>query len=229
MDTETEVVPCGECGKVLKGRKAYQYHKRVHEMTACDFCGIPVTKMQISRHELKCSGAGKENIFKCDECEYKTCLTQNIRRHIGSVHGKTLDPKNLQCMLCPKGFSNKANLKKHMMNEHERKKVFSNIGFGTFVIDYKPAPKDDKCPHCEYTSKINLKRHMKKHDVVVEKKKETCDLCDYTTTKSSNLKRHMQETLHKKEPSTRTKWRQYNKLKKDLNIVKCSVKCSRTL
>ena len=48
-------------------------------------------------------------------------------------------------------------------------------------------------------------------------KLEKCDKCDYTSDRQGNVKRHMEEVKHVREPSQRTKYRHFSKLRSDLN------------
>jgi len=69
-------------------------------------------------HSKKCGVANPKKTHKCPHCDYTTsgpkCILQN---HIYSKHTAEKD-RPFQCMHCPRGFSQKSHLNKHMKKEH---------------------------------------------------------------------------------------------------------------
>ena len=74
--------PCGDCEKILIGKKAFNNHKRVHVLTACKICWRQVTVQQLGNHEFKCSGAMEQTSFQSPICPYISSSNTNLRKHV---------------------------------------------------------------------------------------------------------------------------------------------------
>ena len=67
----------------------------------------------------------------------------------------------------------------------------------------------------------HLNRHKKsQHEKEKKIVKNKCDLCDYTSDRTYNVKQHEKKSKKCSEQSERTKLRQMKELKKELNITK---------
>ena len=59
-----------------------------------------------------------ENTFSCDQCEYKTKYSHNLKTHRTSKHEGT----KYDCENCDRNFSTKTNLRTHQYSKHEGKR-----------------------------------------------------------------------------------------------------------
>ena len=110
-----------------------------------------------------------EKRFKCSLCESRFSKTNDLRRHISSVHeGKRL----YQCDKCEKSFKESGHLKSHIRRIHE-------------------GLKPHQCTFCDkkFADKKNYTRHIiSVHDVKMPHK---CNFCDTTFTLYTNLRKHI--------------------------------------
>jgi len=109
------------------------------------------------------------NELSCQQCEYKTVYSMNLRRHIQAKHTNFKIP----CSACSYSATTKANLKEHMQAKH------LNVHYD--------------CPFCEHqaTKPFNLKYHIQsKH-----KSKLECGIgeCYYRTQSMRRLTTHQKE------------------------------------
>lgn len=75
-----------------------------------------------------------------------------------------------------------------------------------------------KCPVCEdtFASKFSLTRHIARFHKSEKRSRHRCNKCYYSTTKQSNMKRHLMQHLFKCELcheqfSTKTRLRKHKK------------------
>ena len=145
----------------------------------CDYrCGQKVNLMSHikSRHETtrqnstrkKSESLKNKNLKECSECDYKTCMSNRLNRHIPTVHLKI---KNFTCHVCCKKFSYNSILQQHVNSLHKGVKY--------------------NCSQCSFQSSHpgNLKSHVK--DVHEKINDLICDHCDLRFSQAGNLKRHV--------------------------------------
>ena len=93
----------------------------------CGDCGTSVTKFNLSRHELRCSGGA----FYCPKCpNFSTKSRDGLNYHIvkkRSVPGPSITYK---CKLCHAEFLGFYALRQHKSTQHG-----TQIGFGANNID----------------------------------------------------------------------------------------------
>ena len=161
-----------------------------------DFGSKSTLKLHIKTIHLK------DQRYKCDECEYKTNLTDSLRKHHIShtqekkfvcencgkicasssslhVHIETIH-NVIACNTCGKIFSRQSSLKRHYQRHAESLKE-------TNAVDALPK----KCPWCgkEYSNSTALKMHTKyRHPV--DQRKLKCKHCSKIFHSDTHLKNH---------------------------------------
>ncbi|XP_066263265.1 zinc finger protein 845-like [Branchiostoma lanceolatum] len=122
------------------------------------------TVRQRERVRTKPTGDGKS--YKCDQCDYATARTHDLKSHMSKHTGE----KPYKCEVCCYVTSRLFDLKKHITKR-------------TGEIPYK-------CNLCNYaTARLShLKQHMTKQS---GEKPYKCDICGYCTAHMSHLKRHI--------------------------------------
>ena len=160
---------------------------------------IPVNMLSEKTVERmkKMEGRRKQGlvVHYCNECNYMTQNKSDLVNH-SRTHSKE---KPFHCELCDQKFSQKGQLKVHVMSHKGRR-------FECKECDYKAARKSSlvthllthsgvkphKCDSCEFstTTKDNLIIHQRLHS---GEKPYACTRCSYKATCSSNLIQHMRK------------------------------------
>ena len=60
--------------------------------------------------------------FRCDRCEYEATRSDNLKRHVRSVHAKE---KDFKCELCEYAARQPSDLKRHVLAVHDKMKKFT--------------------------------------------------------------------------------------------------------
>ena len=194
---------CDQCSKAFVMRATLKKHiKRVHE---------EVKKVDISKKPYVC------------ECGKRFAVESYLTIHIACYHS---DVKPHACHLCPKRFSKRFMLNKHVKKEHPGslpqkndvpkqtipceecgKKFISNYHLNCHIKRFHPnedksdveseKPSTFVC-HCgkEFSQERYLKCHLVVHDEVRPYK---CDVCDKSFPKLFQLNRHVKH-VHMKTP-----------------------------
>ena len=119
------------------------------------------------------------NKYACDNCEYESSISANLKRHQAGVHA---NEKQFRCEECGKYFNQKRNMIEHNSTEHKKEK---------YKCDVKKCEK-------EFWSKSSLTRHAISHADMQSVLTNNCDKCSFTTKEKSTLKRHI-SIIHLKE------------------------------
>ena len=121
--------------------------------------------------------AGEER-FECAECSTSFSYKITLEKHNEIVHRKDLAPTtvHIKCTQCEAMCSTKKSLKLHSMQIH-----------GTYKASNK-GKEGGTCEACGKYVKKFLVDHMRQSHSVPEK---TCDQCDFRTTMTGNLKKHI--------------------------------------
>ena len=137
---------------------------------------------------------------KCDECDYKTTTTTDLKHHKQSEHGNVKFP----CNICEYQGKSERTLSAHKRTTHSIMKYFCEFcpyktgvnGKRNFLhhIKYKHgdgvAPKIYSCGMCEATfvHSKSIAQHVK---IIHEGFRISCNMCEYKTTQKIHLKTHM--------------------------------------
>ena len=124
------------------------------------------SSVSVMKSRTSKSDTSKENkvVIKCDQCDYKSDRSSNLRRHVASLHQE----QSITC--CGQIFKTKFEMMDHRAAQHK----------GALT-----------CPHCDQVFNLfaSFSRHIKNHDPTA--KKYVCEKCNkYTTTSKFNLERH---------------------------------------
>ena len=92
--------------KLSKGGKCKEEEKTV---------GINNKRMYYSQKE-KTVGINIKTMYYCQNCNYKSNDSSNMRRHVRGLHSKDL----YKCEICSAEFKWVTSLKKHMQNSHSQ-------------------------------------------------------------------------------------------------------------
>ena len=134
-------------------------------------------------------------VYYCNECNYANRRKSELVRH-SRTHSKE---KPFHCELCDQKFSQKGNLKVHVMSHKGGR-------FECKECDYKAAQKSSlvkhrlthsgvkphKCESCEFSTanKFNLIVHQRLHS---GEKPYACTRCSYKAARPSHLTLHMRK------------------------------------
>lgn len=149
--------------------------------------------------------------FKCDLCEYTSCLNRAIRTHMIQNHPPQTN--QYSCDICDFATADNASLVEHIQAAHMKnspgisvhklqsfhcdKCSFTALKESTLRdhIKAKHESTSLQCELCPYSAplKINLKRH-----IAVTHAKIQCDQCHFTSSSEFHL------TLHKDQEHTQT-------------------------
>ena len=144
---------CEECGKSVKGARAFSNHKRRHQKFQCPKCEKHLVVDNKAAHLRKCQGI-KDKVKRCEHegCDYTTEKLFLFNRHMVSHRKLTCDVVG-----CGQVFHGKKKLDAHKRKVHQP--IFAP------QVCPKQGPKEPKvysCDWCKYQTKVttNLHRHL---------------------------------------------------------------------
>ncbi|KAJ8683899.1 hypothetical protein QAD02_019691 [Eretmocerus hayati] len=223
---------CGKCKEVFDTYAALAYHLRATckladikpikykcgevEYVDCKKCGKVVKESTIVSHENHC---GKEAIYFCTLCSYKSKFESNLRIHLqshenrklkdfeklgeGAPVTRTLDMFQRYCPTCKRSFKNQPfrNDKQcKICNTHLQMECLKckmrTISYGRIAhhVRYVCGGLWLKCSECDFqcSSKSNLENHfIRKHTIIDPENYKTCPDCGKLFKLLDNLKKHM--------------------------------------
>ena len=108
---------CTICGKVFRDSNVMKFHVRsVHEKKKdyiCEECGFPFyLRLALKAHLAKVHSIG--TTYDCQECGKKFGKKTTLSLHTDTVHNGVKH----QCDQCVKSFTQRANLRKHILKHH---------------------------------------------------------------------------------------------------------------
>ena len=194
-----ESIVCNKCGEEFKEQRTYRNHmSRIHPENSgivCQQCGKTYSSPESLSAHIKYT---HEKNFVPFLCPHEDCSTTfkdecNLRRHLSSVHQRSME----KCQWCGKFVKTMHSLKRHLklyqcnIPEEERvkrtiekkeceicKKLVSNLARHMNTMHGHGKPKEFQCGHCNYKTnkKYNLKLHVTRvHEGDYHKK--TCPHC----------------------------------------------------
>ncbi|RZF37504.1 hypothetical protein LSTR_LSTR011891 [Laodelphax striatellus] len=201
-----ESLKCETCGKVLKNRQSFEYHKTTHtdpkkQWMKCSCC----QKLLAGERRLKSHMQNYHTLVKtysCDRCKKIFHSRGNLYRHIVNVH---LEPDTYTCDIGKKSFKKKSYLAQHInmhmgIRRHEcnlcgknfmnrtdlQNHLDAHVGFDRYV-----------CGVCgkRLTSMQAMHVHMKYH---TGENMFRCKYCEKEYATKSSLKEHMNVHTGKK-------------------------------
>ena len=148
----------------------------------CDKCPKSFTKKSDLRDHLrfKHGNAG----LKCAHCDYRCLYNADMQMHMEVKHLDRVDSqKKFLCDQCDFATNSVSLLSKHCKLKHADLSGDTDCA-NDYNIKYKY-----QCDYCKY--RINFLPHLTKHIENMHGTKEfSCDLCDFTTRKPVEFKRH---------------------------------------
>ena len=181
----THILSCDQCEFTAVGLKRLRRHQKSHTSNLdtvnvtnsvkipCHVCGKELTEASLPGHVANTHPDAAVQSFSCDKCDYITESRTYFLAH-KQRHKKTLQ----QCPVCKRSV-------KYLNNHLNRGNC----------VKRKPSIPCDLCDKV-FTDPYHMRRHVK---VVHMKIKDIiCDMCDYRTHSSFNLKLHRSK-MHTKE------------------------------
>ena len=108
--------------------------------------------------------------FPCNFCDQVFCQNIDLKNHVRYGHE---DARIFKCMHCHENYVYRSDMEKHILNAHGKCEIY-------------------KC-ECNFCGKVLSTRNLKHHVKSVHEglKNHKCDICDYRSSQSSDLKKHI--------------------------------------
>nr|CAH7767224.1 unnamed protein product [Callosobruchus chinensis] len=196
----------------------FQEHLLKHPGTIsnCTHCDVTFKRKtfldnHLIKKHLNFISSVTNKIHKCTKCSYKTTISSHFKSHL-SRHSKNM----LSCLPCNRTFERQITLNEHILRTHPNFIAFitSKIHectlcafkttrsdcFKDHLLKHPEANTNYKfrtCAHCNvaFKKKVSLDNHMlNKHPNFISSvthKIHKCTECNYRTTMSNHLKRHL--------------------------------------
>ena len=170
----TKLLKCTECEYSTCIKRSLLMHMRSHssdKLFSCNICGHQANFVGNLKKHLKTKhGLGAIQTLYCHLCQYSTCNTSHLKRHI-STHS---DSRPFPCNMCDYNARHKGNLVRHIKKVHGEKTKL-------------------ECKECKYStfSQLRFNTHIETHSDGRTEETFSCDLCDYEAGQKSNLQRHV--------------------------------------
>ena len=142
---------------------------------------------------------GREKLqFKCEQCDYVSQRSSNLKRHIRTVH-TTQTKRPYKCDIC--GICSFK--EKHHLTDHKASHGLTELEHACSDCDYRThlkqnltrhklshMPKAQQCTQCD--KKFRTKTDLKQHVATMHGgEHHHCDQCDYYSERRARLLEHM--------------------------------------
>nr|CAH7767235.1 unnamed protein product [Callosobruchus chinensis] len=219
---------CTECNYKTTKSTDLKKHSLKHTeildtrlLSTCAFCPAGFkSKRSLDQHIVKkhpnCIASVTKKILKCTKCTYKTTISSQLKSHLPEKNYKYNT-----CTHCDVTFKRKTFLDNHLIKKHlnfissvtnkihKCTKCSYKTTISNHLLKHPEANTNYKfrtCAHCNvaFKKKVSLDNHMlNKHPNFISSvthKIHKCTECNYRTTMSNHLKRHLLK--HTETPST---------------------------
>ena len=195
---------CNKCGKIFRYLCSLSAHiKCIHDKVIvkshkCDFCDLKLKHLaSVKRHMKK----KHFQLHKCEKCHLTFLTKVDLDHHVEMKHKKKIPTIGEKCYICGKvfeGYHQTEKLKVHMKVNHQDKSLRCDLCGYIFahkeslerhVFVVHENLKLYKCENCNdaFSHSQDLVSHIERNH---QAKTLSCNMCDYTTKVTRNLKRH---------------------------------------
>ena len=168
--TGDEKRTCLLCDLTFGNKHLYTIHSKTHRknLPTCDICGQTFTCRESLRSHTNNKHNSNRNKYPCEKCGKLLSSRSGYGVHMKEVHGE----RSFLCDVCGKSYQRASTLAQHRQVVHEPNKT------------YYP------CTLCssKFTYKLNLRKHMLKHNTSPKYK---CHICSFKCYHFHKLRDHL--------------------------------------
>ena len=138
---------CSDCEKILVSSTLLTAHKmevhlfkpgykakRSETDIECKICGQYLkNERTLATHTLQFHEKEKHK-FRCDQCDYSTYESTNLRKHFNSLHR---DAQDFKCIQCDYLTNSKKQLSRHEINRHNINRFNVKVYKCDYCVDSK--------------------------------------------------------------------------------------------
>ncbi|KAL9871391.1 uncharacterized protein ACN427_014430 [Glossina fuscipes fuscipes] len=174
---------------------------------SCNICGKIYRKAAALRRHKSCSHMQEDEKMCSTLCTFRTGNMANLNDHLRTLHGAksvtTHSTRIFCCTLCPKRYSRKNDLERHMKKAHLSNERYKSPHLCSFCgkscinkqklmihVRIHTGDRPFKCDSCEkaFRSSESLKYHLITHS---DEKPHACSECDKSFKHKDKLRAHM--------------------------------------
>ncbi|KAL4711332.1 hypothetical protein ACJJTC_019173 [Scirpophaga incertulas] len=180
---------CPLCGYMTASESQLSKHKRQHKgkKFACKHCNYRAKyKMSLKYHmkshnvkRLKCNNCDFQSEFESEVLSHSALCTRFSDSEDNSIN-RTNERKTFVCPLCFYSSDKALNLRRHHKRMHKTNAEDS---------DYEPCEPELE-NHSMLSQKSGKRKSVNNSKCSGKKKKHLCTICEYSTNKPSDLRRH---------------------------------------
>ncbi|XP_053622645.1 zinc finger protein 846-like [Plodia interpunctella] len=174
---------CGVCGNNYSSQPAVRTHMLTHiqRKFTCEFCpAIFSSPYTLTQHKKSHDPSAAVDTHHCVPCNKSFKNKKSLLTH--KRNAKYHQEESFECAVCARACANQRSLNHHMESIHSATRSYA-------------------CSRCSarYNTDKALKRHMRGHDGLVEKKLAICHLCGRSFKSNNKLNRHIREVCEKEK------------------------------